>query len=311
VLKKDNNKSGGEMRIKVFGSVFIAVLFLSGCDLLNLLPKTTAPQASKPTGAILAEVNGDYITLEDFDKELAAVNATLASQDPTLKIETIEQKRAYLKDMVDRKLLYQEALDRGLDRDPEFKRQLDNFKSSYLVTKMLSEEMVNVEVTSGELDAAYQEIKARLREPDQRKLREIIVSTKNEANEILSQLLMGADFATTATLRSKAKSASKGGDLGYITMGSKGNDSDVFDSIAFSSTLDVGSLSQVFKCSDGYYILKLEAKKDGRQIPLSEVQDRLKANLEQQKQQGKIKAIIDKIYQQKQAKIRMYESNIK
>jgi peptidyl-prolyl cis-trans isomerase C len=298
------------MRFKVFSGIILTVLSLSGCDLLNN-PSKIIPATKKSIGDVVAEVNGDYITLEDLNKEIDALNVSLASQDPNLKIDSVDKKKEYLKDMIDRKLLYQEAIARGLDRDPEILQQGDNFKVNLLVTKLLSDEMKGLEVSAQDVENAYQEIKDRLKEPEQRHVREIVVPTKNEANEILAQLLTGSDFGEIAMQRSKAKSSSKGGDLGFIARGSKGEGSDFFDSVVFSPTLEVGSLSQVFKATDGYYIVKLEEQKDGRQIALSEVHDKIKQSLQQQKQQEKIKSIIDKIYQQKQAKIIKYESKIK
>ena len=79
----------------------------------------------------------------------------------------------------------------------------------------------------------------------------------------------------------------------------------------FSPNLEAGSTTSVFKGPDGYYLVKLEEKKDGRQATLAEVQDRIKATLVQQKQQEKIKTIIDKLYAQKQAKITINDAQIK
>ena len=297
------------MKLKSIQVFFLAAVLLSGCD---ILPIEKIKPSKKPTGAVVAEIDGEYITLEELNAEIETFNSSqLVAENPSQKIETVEQKKDTLNSMINQRLIYREAIDRKMDKDPDYKRSVENFKITYLVSKLLSNEIKDLDVTQSDIENAYAQIKDRLKEPDQRKVREIVVSTKNEANEILSQLLMGSDFATMASQRSKVKSAAKGGDLGYITIGSKGADSVYFDNVVFSPTLEIGSLSQVFKGPEGYYIVKLEAKKEGRQPPLSEVQDQLKMALKQDKQLERFNNLVDKLRKQSKIETRKYENLIK
>jgi len=297
------------MKLKSIQVFFLAAVLLSGCD---ILPIERIKPSKKPTGAVVAEIDGEYITLEELNAEIETFNSSqLVAENPSQKIETVEQKKDTLNSMINQRLIYREAIDRKMDKDPDYKRSVENFKITYLVSKLLSNEIKDLDVTQSDIENAYAQIKDRLKEPDQRKVREIVVSTKNEANEILSQLLMGSDFATMASQRSKVKSAAKGGDLGYITIGSKGADSVYFDNVVFSPTLEIGSLSQVFKGPEGYYIVKLEAKKEGRQPPLSEVQDQLKMALKQDKQLERFNNLVDKLRKQSKIETRKYENLIK
>lgn len=297
------------MKLKSIQVFFLAAVLLSGCD---ILPIERIKPSKKPTGAVVAEIDGEYITLEELNAEIETFNSSqLVAENPSQKIETVEQKKDTLNSMINQRLIYREAIDRKMDKDPDYKRSVENFKITYLVSKLLSNEIKDLDVTQSDIENAYAQIKDRIKEPDQRKVREIVVSTKNEANEILSQLLMGSDFATMASQRSKVKSAAKGGDLGYITIGSKGADSVYFDNVVFSPTLEIGSLSQVFKGPEGYYIVKLEAKKEGRQPPLSEVQDQLKMALKQDKQLERFNNLVDKLRKQSKIETRKYENLIK
>jgi parvulin-like peptidyl-prolyl isomerase len=129
--------------------------------------------------------------------------------------------------------------------------------------------------------------------------------TEQEAKDILVQLIQGADFATLAKERSKAPSAKDGGDV----VVQRGKKFPQFDSIVFSDALDVGKISSVFKGPDGYYIVKLEAKKGGRQKSLSELYDDIKRGLTFLKQQERINDLIGKL--SSQAKLEFYEGEIK
>ena len=290
-------------------------LGLVSCEKLNFLSpkkkeppqKVSTPSILEVKGTIIAKVNNIPITLEELNEEIEAYNAMVPEDKPELKINTREKKIEYLKDqMIRRILLYQEALDRGLDRSETILKALEKTKRDLLVMELVRQEAGKVEVSSKEIEDYYNMYKEEFKEAEERQLREIVVPTEQEAKEILILLLQGQDFATLAKERSKAPSAKDGGDLGFITKGKKFPQ---FDTVAFSETLEVGKISNIFKGPDGYYILKLEAKRGGKQKSLSEMWDDIKRGLTFLKQQKKIEDLISKL--STQAKIETYESEIK
>jgi parvulin-like peptidyl-prolyl isomerase len=208
--------------------------------------------------------------------------------------------------MVKRLLLYQYALDLGLDRKDNIKEALERTKQDLLVMELVRQEMDKVEVSSKEIEEAYNTYKEQFKEAEERQIREIMVPTEAEAKDILIQLLQGADFATLAKERSKAVSAKDGGDLGFITKGKKFSQ---FDNVAFSDTLEVGRYSNIFKGPDGYYIIKLEAKRGGKQKTLNEMWDDIKAGLTYLKQKERIDDLVNKL--KNEAKLEFYETEIK
>ncbi|MDD5155457.1 MAG: peptidylprolyl isomerase [Candidatus Omnitrophica bacterium] len=304
------------MRRNIIFIAFSAILLfgLCGCDMVSgLLPKKTAvkeekAQAAPPVkGPIVAKINNIPVTLEDLNQEIDAFNAAIPDNKPEAKINTREKKLDYLKnELVRRILLYQYASDKGLDKNPEVQRALEKTKQDLLVIELIREEAANVDVSSKEIEDYYNTYKEQLREPEERQIREIVVSAEPEAKDIMIQLLQGADFATLARERSKAASAKEGGDLGFIQRGTK---SPQFDAVAFSDTLDVGKVSNIFKGPDGYYIIKLEAKSGGKQRSLSELWDDIKRGLIFVKQQKKIEDLIGRL--SRDARIEIYEGEIK
>jgi peptidyl-prolyl cis-trans isomerase C len=303
--------------MKYIGGIFLVVCFLLsgvvGCDKLDFLnpkkysPKKEAASALMVKGTVIAKINNMPITLEDLNQEVESYNAMVPPDKPELKITTREQKINYLKnEMVRRTLLYQEAMNRGLERKEDVVRALEKTKMDLLVVELVREEADKIEVSSKEIEDYYNTYKEQLKEPEERDIREIVVPTEAEAKEILIQLLQGADFATLAKERSKALSAKDGGDLGFIQKGKK---SAQFDAVAFADTLDAGKISSIFKGPDGYYIIKLEAKRGGKQKPLSEMWDDIKRGLIFLKQQQRIEDLIGKL--SREAKIEMYEGQIK
>jgi peptidyl-prolyl cis-trans isomerase C len=287
--------------------------FLCGCDKLPLpwtkkpAPKEKTEVAPPVKGTLVAKINNILVTLEELNQEIENFNALVPADRPEVKITSREKKVDYLKNEVTRRiLLYQEALDKGLDRKEEVLKALEKTKQDLLVMELVREEVDKIEVSSSEIEDYYNRFKEQMKEPEERQIREIIVSTETEARDILIQLLQGADFATLAKERSKAPSAANGGDLGNIQRGAKFTQ---FDEVAFSDSLEVGKFSNIFKGPDGFYIVKLEAKRGGKQRSLSEMWEDIKRGLLFLKQQQRIEELIGQLSQK--AKIEIYEGEIK
>ena len=84
-------------------------------------------------------------------------------------------------------------------------------------------------------------------------------SAQKTINEIYDKLQTGADFAELAKEYSKDPgSASKGGDLGWVSFG--GPLIKKFQDVAFELK-DTGDISQPFRTQYGYHIIKLLDKK--------------------------------------------------
>jgi len=294
--------------------IVTTVLFL-GCDKIGSIigskPKVTSGQkkaVSAPLvkGTIVAKVNNTPIMLEDLNQEIDAYN-NMVKDKPEAKISTRDQKLNYLKnEVVRRVLLYQEALSRGLDREDDVMQALEKTKQDLLVMAFVRQEAENIDVSSKEVEDYYNTYKEQLKEPESRQIREIVVLTEQEAKDILIQLLQGVDFASLAKERSKGDSGKVGGDLGFIQKGKKFTQ---FDDAAFVENLEVGKYSNIFKGPDGYYIIKLEARRGGNQKSLSDMWDDIKKGLTFLKQQKKIEDLIGKL--SRESKLEFYEGEIK
>ncbi len=109
--------------------------------------------------------------------------------------------------------------------------------------------------------------------------RHILVETEEEANDLLEQLEDGADFATLAHEHSLDEhSAVEGGDLGFFGPGAMVPE---FEEVAFA--LEVGQTSEVVSTFFGYHIIKLEERTEARPFDFAEVEENIKASLDQKK----------------------------
>ncbi len=296
----------------ISGLLFSSIL---GCDKFNPLPKkkvevktVNSPAAAIiPKGSVVAKVNNIAIGLDDLNEEISLYNDNVPNDRPENKIVTKEQKVAYLKnEVIRRALIYQDALDKGLDRDEEVRQALEKNKRDLMVMQDIKEITKNIDATSKEIEDYYNTYKEQLKEPEERQISEIVVGSEQEARDILIQLLQGADFATLARSNSKSSSAKDGGDLGFIQRQKK---SAQFDAAAFSDSLEVGKVSSTFKTPEGWSIVKLEAKRGGKQKPLSEMWEDIKRALVFLKQQQALEELIGKL--SRDAKIDIFEGEIK
>lgn len=296
----------------LFGIIF---LFL-GCEQLGLLgmkPKKAVPKP--PVGAIVVAMVGDlYITSDDLDKEIEAYNAEMTQKGtPKEKIDTRDKKIAYLRDqLVYRYMLYQDALDRNIDKNPDIERALEYAKMQLLVSKVLSDELQKIEVSDRDVEDFYNQNKEALKEPEQRRISEIAANTEDEARQANIELLRGTDFATVAKQYSKSDSANRGGDLGYLYIDPDPKKRIRFDNFyerAFSPSLGKGEISSIFKGPDGkYYIVKVEDIKKAQTKPLSELKDDIKNYLAREKTNNVMKELADRL--KGQIKIEVYEGKV-
>lgn len=276
--------------------------FTIGCDQIEKFispkaevksqtPKVQAIMQEEPQGTKLAKVNNKVITYEEFGQNI--VNLKALSEDIT--IENFEQKRSLLDELINQELLYQEAKTRGIIQRKEIKDLTEGYLKNLAVRQLVIDITENVTVDVQEIETFYNQYKDQISEPEQRRIREIVVSSELRAKDIYIQLLNGEDFATIAKEKSIGESSTSAGDIGLIVRGQRGEEYKKYDDIAFS--LDKGSISSIFKGSKGYYIIKIEEIKDVnvRSLQDTEVWDQVKNTVLGLKQQQRLQDLIDKL----------------
>lgn len=286
--------------------VFLLSLLLTGCDKIQGMFQTTlatskpgvsdVPVKPQVHGTVLARINNDVITLESFDEKIK----NLKAMSPDIKIDTPDDKKEYLNDLIIQELIVQEARARGIDKMKDIKDAVDEFQKGVTVRQLIMDETKGVTVQPSEIELFYNQYRKEFAAPEEVKVRELVVSSEATAKEVLISLLQGADFASVAKERSVVPSAAKGGDLGFI------NIRDKFENFGKAvAVLEAGQVSPIFKGPEGFYIVKVEEKKGGAVPQLAEVYDQIKNGLLQQKQTERIKELSDKL--KRDAKIEIKE----
>jgi len=210
--------------------IFTLSLLLMALPLLNCQEKEQ----------VVAKVNNSALTLQELKERLPSSYQGRISW---------KELKGWVERWTNSELLYQEALRRGLDRDTEVKRRIEDATKGILIAELLDEEIKGG--GEGEAFRYYQTHPEEFtREEDEVRASEILVSSLKEARKIIRRLKKGEGFAELATKYSLAPSAPQGGDMGYFTRDSLPS---YLAKAAFSTPL--GNVSPPIKGGDGYHIL--------------------------------------------------------
>jgi len=224
---------------------------------------------------VLAEVNGETMTLEEFQ----SLAGEIKSAYPGLTLSD-EQKEDLVNSWVKEEILAQEAAKQGLDRSTDAKYRIEESKRQVIARLLLEKDLLSKltlkSITDQEVADFYDANKKQFKSADPRiHVRHILVKSEDQAKKISSELKKGGDFAKLAQQYSQDPgSKDKGGDLGYF---SRGDMVPEFESAAFA--LKKNQISEPVKTQYGYHIIQLLEKKASETKSLDEVRDAIKAEL--------------------------------
>ncbi len=198
---------------------------------------------------VLATVNGNKITAEDYRHFVfEATQGKGGRLDPN----------DVMTELLSRELIHQDALKQGLDKNQDVLAELERVKYRLVVGAALDELISKKPITEAELQSLYdKQVKgAGLKEY---KARHILVKDKTLAEQIITELDLGGDFAKLAEKHSTdAGSSKRGGDLGWFKPQTM-----VQEFASATMQLEKGKYSATpVKSQFGWHIIKLEDSRD-------------------------------------------------
>jgi parvulin-like peptidyl-prolyl isomerase len=252
---------------------------------------------------ILAQVNQEQITVDQFDREFKEL---ILEPSKEAKGNLEDLRKAYLDQVIERKVLVQEARRLGIRvSQEELNQAISEIRRDYpgegfgeklvfkgmtfeewkvqLEEKLLAEKMMrNALRYRGKIDEKevlqhYETHPSSFRLNQRVRARQIVVADGEEAIQILKRLKKGESFEKVAMEKSLGPEKVNGGDLGYFSQGERPTE---FDRVF---TMEAGSISEVIKSPYGYHIFKLEEKIPPRQIPFEEAKLEILKELGQKK----------------------------
>lgn len=229
------------------------------------------------TDAVLLGEGPYAVTTADILAESRPLNAT-ARASVLANPSSVQRMAA---DIYLRRRLAALALEQKIDQQPEVQRTIQIVRERIFADALMRQSDTQSRPSEAVLEKLasqiYQATPQRFEQPESLHLRHILLpasaaDARERAQALRQQLQEGADFEALARENSKDPgSASKGGDLGFVT---KGKMVPPFEDAAFA--LDTpGALSPVVETQFGFHIIELVAKRPAGLQPFAEVKEQL------------------------------------
>ena len=257
------------------------MLKLAKTSLLAIAVMATSVAASD----ILVTVNGKNITKQDAEQFVAASspNANFMQLD--------KAQQNMIKERLVEKVLFTElAKKEGVDKNPEFIKNMEKIKEELLVNMWMKMQLESAIVSDSEAKEFYEKNKAKFKQPESVQAKHILVKTEDEAKAIIKDLkslkgdALKAKFIEEAKAKSTGPSGPKGGDLGTFT-----KDQMVPEFSKAVWELKDGSITEKpVKTQFGYHVILLEKKNVAQSVSYEKVKEKIILSLKQKQFAGKI-----------------------
>lgn len=224
---------------------------------------------------VLASVDGKEITQQDVYNFLMQLDPQTAGQ-----FQGPEGINQIAGELVNQELLYLDAIKNGLDKEEEFKSELEKMEASMLKQYAVNNLVKNIQVTEEEIAEFYKENKERFQKPEMMNASHILVEDKEKANEVIKEINNGLSFEEAAGKYSSCQSKENGGNLGEF---GKGQMVPEFEEAAFA--LEENVVSEPVKSQFGYHIIKVNSKTEAGISTLEEAKPQIGQQLTIMKQQ--------------------------
>lgn len=246
-----------------------------------LLPGCQKSNGNQLSGKELVKVNHVSISLEEFRQ--------LSEQQPLekkLKLLTEEELREFLESyVVTREVLYQEAKKKGLEKNREIRQKVEDFRRAIIIDALLEEVLKDKgEVHESEVLKYYKDHPEQFTEPQEVRVRHLLVASELVLQEVLARLARGESFEKLASIYNIDRTREDGGDLGFLRRGHLAPTFSALEEAAFSLRKK-GERSDVIRTPYGYHILQLEDKRGTTLRPYEQVKEKIRFYLQNKKKQ--------------------------
>jgi peptidyl-prolyl cis-trans isomerase C len=239
---------------KAMGHAWRALLVGAGLALLvACTQQSAAEKPPEPGDKPVARINGVTVWASDVKRE--AVAQGLIGEGEPLDLSS-DLFRQVLDEVEDQKLLAAEALKRRIDKDPAAQRRLAAARERIL-GDILLENSVGKAVNEDAINGLYQEMLKNSTPAEEIHLRQIVLATQPEADQVKKALAGGASFDALAAERSRDEATRfKGGMMAPLT-------SDMLPE-AYGPAIKDAKAGQVvgpFKTDEGWVVARVDDRR--------------------------------------------------
>ena len=241
----------------------LSAAFITGCN--NPSGKTS------DSGATVAIVNGSTIKQVAYDTYARQRAMSRPATD-----DAAADRKATIEELINRELIYSEAVKKGLDKKPEVAAEIANQTRNILAGALISNHIETIKFTDEALQKEYESRIGAMTSKEYR-ARHILVKTEDEAKALIAQLDKGGDFAALAKAKSQdTGSVKEGGDLNWFEPGQMVQP---FGDAIKSMEKDTYTKTPV-QTQFGWHIIKLEDTREIKPPEFEKVKDNVRSILQ-------------------------------
>lgn len=243
---------------------------------------------------VVAAVDGEKITSSDLKAEMSMEQGKFDEAILSQEVNFTEFRRQALDKLIQEKILLAEAGRLGVGPTPEEEKEILAMRSGALadregdaaiaehgvdpkawgeaqrkrliIGKLVEKEVVGrIPLSEEKISAYYRQHLADFSLPPQYRARQIIVDSREGADELLAKIRQGEDMGDLARKHSLSPDGKRGGDLGFFDARSY---PPAFTEVC--QKLKIGEVSDVIQTDYGFQIFQLLEKRPARQVPFEE-----------------------------------------
>ena len=192
---------------------------------------------------IVAMVNDEPITLEEFKQELAILDKETAGKEKASE----RNERELLQRLINSRLVVQEGRRIGLDELPETKNMVDVFSKVTLREMLVERQLKNVKANPQGVERLYRDFIKEW------KINSVLIEKEEDAKKIEEELKSGRSFDELAKKLIEDGKAKGGEEKKYLKK--KDLNPQIVEAL---SKMEVGSVSPIIPLGKGFVILKVE-----------------------------------------------------
>jgi parvulin-like peptidyl-prolyl isomerase len=248
--------------------------------------KQGSPGEGEAPSQTVGSYTGGVITEAELSAEVARLPPQLREQ-----FDTVNGRREFVRSMIDKRLLAQEARRRAFHERPDIQRQVRDLEERLIIQALLAEEEKAASTPSEEqLRAYYEANKAELSQPERVRVVRVLAAVpagasaaertraRQRAEQFAQRLRKGEAVARVAA-DGDGPERIQGGDLGLFARGD-GRDP-ALEKAAFALT-KAGAVSPVVEEAAGYSVIQLVELRESRIPPYEEVRSSLQGRMQPQ-----------------------------
>ena len=254
-------------------SIAVALVALTGCS-----SQTAAPAAQGP---VIATVNSEKLTKAELD--------SLAPEGFAFDETNLPK---VLDKWVSNALMYQEAVKRGIPKEPQIQAHIKRLERDYLVNELLDRLTSTVKVQPASVLEYYNQHKDEFNY--EVKIQRIVMTDSMMAAQTLTEIRAGGDFTKLAKERSQDALLEGGQESRYFARGvgdpRMGGDP-TLEEVMFA--MSPGQVSDVLGTQEGYQIVRLvDKKKVKSETTFAEAKDYITAILNYRSSQAMVDSVL-------------------